>query len=370
MIYFDTAASYPVLPEVADTLKIAFLDHYANSSSSHLFGESVSKEIESVRELLADKIGAYPSEVVFTSGATESNNIALKSLIPIPAVKGKNHIITSKIEHKCIHSICNYLSSVGYEMEYITPDENAVVTSNSISKAIRPETALVSIMHVNNELGSVNPIQEIGAICEANDILFHTDAAQSFCKLDIDVDDMNIDILSLSGHKIGGPKGIGAVYVRDLRKRQLIPVIHGAGQEDGLRGGTVASPLISGFGKAIECFADYYETFKNDNSKEYFCEQLEKNGIDFRVNGENCLPHILSITLPGTNVPLLIRENENELSLAQGSACSSKEIEPSHVLSAIGLNRELADRTLRISFTLDVTTKELESLVEKIVANT
>ncbi len=296
MIYFDTAASYPVLPEVANTLKKAFAEHYANSSSSHLFGESISKEIESVRELLADKIGAYPSEIVFTSGATGSNNIALKSIIPIPVVKGKNHIITSEIEHKCIHSICNYLSSVGYELEYIAPDKNAVVTANSISKAIRPETALVSIMHVNNELGSVNPIQEIGVICEANDILFHTDAAQSFCKLDIGVDEMNIDILSLSGHKIGGPKGIGAIYIRDLRKRELVPVIHGAGQEDGLRGGTVASPLISGFGKAIECFPDYYETFKRTKAKEYFCEQLVKSGVDFEINGEGGLPHILSIT--------------------------------------------------------------------------
>jgi cysteine desulfurase len=195
-------------------------------------------------------------------------------------------------------------------------------------------------------------------------VLFHSDAAQSFQKIDIDVDDMNVDVMSLSAHKIGGPKGIGAIYIRDLRKKHLIPVIHGAGQEDGLRGGTVAAPLIVGFGKAIEVFSNYYEKFKSRHIKSYFVGQLKLNGIEYQINGSDlALESCISLTLPNINTDVFVRDNEFKLCLAQGSACSSKEIEPSHVLTALGLNRTLADHTFRISFPLDISTDDLDFLI-------
>jgi cysteine desulfurase len=369
MIYLDTAASYPLLPEVKECLIEAFESFYANSSSSHLLGEQVSEEVNKVREQIADEIGAYPSEIVFTSGATESNNIAFKSLLLGDEItKDKKHIVTTQIEHKCVFSICDYFKSLGYEISYVKPNKDGIIEVGSIKSAIRPDTALVSVMHVNNELGTINPIHEIGQACFDAGVLFHSDAAQSFQKVEIDVDDMNVDIMSFSAHKIGGPKGIGAIYIRDLRKKHLMPVIHGAGQEDGLRGGTVAAPLIVGFGKAVELFPSYYQDFKSKNIKSYFLEQLKLNDIKYNVNGSSvALESCLSLTLPLTNTDVLVRENMEELCLAQGSACSSKEIEPSHVLTAIGLNREAADQTFRISFPLDVKTSGINILIKEII---
>jgi len=368
MIYFDTAASYPTLPEVKLTLSKAFEALYANSASGHLLGEKVNTEINGIREQFADEIGAYPSEVIFTSGATESNNIAFKSLLFSDGMPNdKKHIITSEIEHKCIFSICQYLESLGYEVTYIKPNKRGIVTAESVKKLIRPETILVSIMHVNNELGTINPLTEIGKVCQQNKILFHSDAAQSFQKVEIDVDEFNVDLMSFSAHKIGGPKGIGAVYIRDLRDKQLVPVIHGAGQEQGVRGGTVAAPLIMGFGSAIDNFSKYYTGFKEKSSKEFLLSELEKHNVEFQINGGvDTLPSCLSLTLLSTDVALLIRDNEEEFCLAQGSACSSKEIEASHVLTAIGLTREQADKTLRISFPLDITKEDITKLADTI----
>lgn len=366
MIYLDTAASYPLLPEVKECLIHAFDNAYANSASSHTLGEQVSKHINEVRELLANEIGAYPSEIIFTSGATESNNIAFKSLLLTEAVKNKKHIVTTQVEHKCILAITEYLVTLGYEVTYVKPNSDGLITAQSIKEAIRPDTALVSVMHVNNELGTVNPIEEIGLLCFENEILFHSDAAQSFQKVEIDVDDLNVDIMSFSAHKVGGPKGIGAIYIRDLRHKQLTPVIHGAGQEEGIRGGTVAAPLILGFGKAIEVFQSYYSDFSANQIKKKFLEKLNFLDIQYIVNGINTLPHCISITFPNVDTETLIRDNENELCLAQGSACSSKEIEPSHVLTSIGLSREMADKTFRISFPLNITLCEIDFLVKEL----
>ncbi|KAF7762842.1 hypothetical protein PUND_b0133 [Pseudoalteromonas undina] len=368
MIYLDTAASYPILPEVKKSLMNAFESCYANSASSHFLGESALVKVNEVRELLAGEIGAFPSEVVFTSGATESNNVAFKSmLLGDETLRNKKHIVISSIEHKCIFAICDYFQNLGYEITLVDPDENGVIKAENVKAAVREDTALVSIMHVNNELGTINPISEIGEFCFSKGILFHSDAAQSFCKTEIDVDDMNVDVMSFSAHKVGGPKGIGAVYIRDLRKRNLLPVIHGAGQEEGLRGGTVATPLIIGFGKAIEVFQEAYSYFKNEDPKSYFLKKLNENKIEHTVNGNgSTLPHILSLSLQKANVSLLVRDNENSLCLAQGSACSSKEIEASHVLTALGLSREQAEHTFRISFTHEITCKDIDFLVQAI----
>ena len=368
MIYLDTAASYPLLFEVKQTLSKAFDSLYANSASSHLLGENVSIEINRVRKQLADEIGAYPSEIIFTSGATESNNIAFKSLLLGKDISPeKKHIVTSQVEHKCVFAICEHFKTIGYEITYVKPNKDGIVEAESVKKVIRPDTALVSVMHVNNELGTINPITEIGKVCFDAGILFHSDAAQSFKKIDIDVDDLNVDVMSFSAHKIGGPKGIGAVYIRDLRKKHLMPVIHGAGQEDGLRGGTVAAPLIVGFGKAIEVFSIYYQTFTSINAKGYLLELLSEYSIPYKINGKGkILPSCISLTLPSTNTRLLIRDYENYYCLAQGSACSSKEIEASHVLTALGLSRESADRTFRLSFPIDIKLSDINDLVATI----
>ncbi|MGI2205017.1 cysteine desulfurase family protein [Shewanella oncorhynchi] len=368
MIYLDTAASYPILPEVKLKLMDAFEHCYANSASSHQLGVTVQDKIDQVRGQIADSIGAYPSEIIFTSGATESNNIAFKSVLLGSSVqKGKKHIITSAIEHKCIFAICDYFKELGYDITFLKPDVQGMISARQVFDAITEFTVLVSIMHVNNELGTINPIEDIGQVCVDNEVLFHTDCAQSFGKLPINVDDANIDIMSISGHKIGGPKGIGAVYIRDLRHRNLLPVIHGAGQEQGIRGGTIAAPLILGLGSALEQFPRYYADFKNKKIKSYLLSKLIENSISYVVNGSlQALPHCVSLTLKNTNVPLMIRDNQTRLSLAQGSACSSKEIEASHVLSALGISREDAENTLRISFMLDATQEQIDVLVEAI----
>lgn len=368
MIYLDSAASYPVLPEVKVSLRDAFELCYANSASSHVLGEQVLKSIDKVREKLADEIGAYPSEIVFTSGATESNNIAFKSLLPISlTASNKKHIVIGATEHKCIFAICDYLKGSGYDISIVMPNTQGIVESKSIEKVMRDDTILVSVMHVNNELGTVNPILDIGEVCFKRGVLFHSDAAQSFCKTSINVDEMNVDMMSFSAHKIGGPKGIGAVYIRDLRKRNITPVIHGAGQEQGVRGGTIAAPLILGFGAAIEAFPRHYQGFSQNNIRSYLLEQLKASNINFKVNGKgNVLPHIVSLTLSNINIGLLIRDNEQNFCLAQGSACSSKDIEASHVLTALGLNREQAEQTFRISFTNDITYENIDYLVSAI----
>lgn len=369
MIYFDSAASYPVLPEVLNSLKHSFDFLYGNSTATHLKGIEAKQAIDNVRSQLAETIGAFDSEVVFTSGATESNNIALKSILQGNSeFNGKRHIITSSMEHKCVLVICSFLESMGFEVTYVKPNSVGVITKDAIAHAIRPDTALVSIMHVNNELGTINPIGEIGALCFEKGILFHADAAQSFLKLPIDVDEMNIDLMSFSAHKVGGPKGIGAVYIRDLRKRNLTPVIHGAGQEEGLRGGTVASPLISGFGMAIEHFPSYFKLLQNMALKTYLLNALSKAKIEFVTNGslETSLPNICSITLTKTDVSLLIRSTEAKFCLAQGSACSSKEIEPSNVLLSLGLLKEQADKTLRISFSHRNTFQDIDDFIKAV----
>jgi cysteine desulfurase len=239
MIYFDSAGSYKMLDEVVETIHEVSVSMFANPSSSHTLGEMQAKKIEEARDTIADIIGCYSSEIIFTSGATESNNLALKQILNL---EEKAHIITSATEHKCILSILNYIQKQGHEVTIIKPNPDGIIKLDSIKNALEANTKLVSIMHVNNELGVINPISEIGQLCFEHGILFHTDAAQSFGKLEIDVDDMNIDMMSISAHKIGGPKGIGALYVRDLRKKELLPVIHGAGQEYGVRGGTLPTP--------------------------------------------------------------------------------------------------------------------------------
>lgn len=364
MIYLDFAASTPVLPEVMEAMRPWFTDYYANPSSSHQMGRQAAEAIEQARVTIADEIGAYPSEIIFTSGATESNNLAIKGIAWANRDKGR-HIITSSIEHKCILAICNYLEKEGFEVTYVDPDHEGVIHPEKIQESIRPDTILVSVHHVNNELGTIQPVEQIGELCLDRGIPFHTDAAQSFGKLDIDVDDLNIDLMSVSGHKIYGPKGIGALYIRNIRERKIIPVIHGAGQELGLRGGSMATPLIVGFANAITYFDKNNFKEKCNSFIEAVYNQDSKTPI--QINGHsNRIQNILSVTFPNLRADSFINQYKNIYSLSKGSACTSLEIKPSHVLERIGLNRENSDNTFRLSFGYSQAIGSLNSFLEHI----
>jgi cysteine desulfurase len=366
MIYFDSAASYPILPEALTELQKGFITHFANPSSAHKAGEAAAKEIELAREIIADAIGALPSEIVFTSGATESNNLAIKSHFYEPANREKRHLLISSIEHKCVHAVADYLQrKANVSVSVVQPNKRGVITREDVEKALRYDTSLVSVMHLNNELGTMNPIDEIGALCFERGIKLHSDAAQSFLKLPINVDDMNVDYLSISAHKVGGPKGIGAVYIRARRTRDIEPLVHGAGQEEGLRGGTLPTPLISSFGKAVKSFPSAYETLRAAKLKQLLLEKLTGFGVAYKVNGDS-IDSLVSLTLPECDVSALMRETADRFSLATGSACSSKEIEASHVLMAIGLGRELAEKTVRVSFSHLLQPSHIEQLAEQI----
>jgi len=339
--YYDYAASTPVSTEVFKAMLPWQSDSFANPSAAHIEAEKASNAIKQVREIIADAIGAMPSEVVFTSGASESNNLAIKGLA-FKRLEEKGHLITSSIEHKCVLNTCGFLESIGFDVTYLTPNVSGLISAQQVQEAIRPNTFLITVHHVNNELGTVQPIEEIGNVAFEHGIPFHTDAAQSFCKLDIDVDDMNIDMLSLSGHKIYGPKGIGALYIRDARDSELVPIIHGGGQELGLRGGTSPTPLIVGLGAAVEHFpgsaSEQQKTFEQEIHQYHF----SRNG------GDNVLSSTWNITFSDDDEVKRFAKEQAWL-VSQGSACNAMSNTPSHVLSAIGLSEDESRRTYRIS---------------------
>ncbi|MCA0936668.1 cysteine desulfurase [Vibrio alginolyticus] len=339
--YFDYAASTPVSQLVIDAMKPWQNDNFANPSSAHQAGRESSQAIQQSREIIAEKIGALPSEIIFTSGASEANNLALKG-VAFQHLEKKGHIITSSIEHKCILNTCAFLESIGFEVTYITPDSSGQIDPSAVLNALRSDTILISIHHVNNELGTIQPIEAFGAIAFENDIPFHTDAAQSFCKCDIDVDDMDIDMLSLSGHKIYGPKGIGALYVRNARDSKLVPLIHGGGQEGGMRGGTSPTPLIVGLAAAVKHFP-----IEPSGQERHFLNVIQT--FDWvRNGGEHVVPTTWSITFQ-SDAEVKRFTQEHPWLISQGSACNALSNVASHVLTSIGLDEEQARRTYRIS---------------------
>ncbi len=339
--YYDYAASTPVVDAVLDAMSPWQSESYANPSAAHAEAEKATKAIQQARDIIADKIGAMPSEIIFTSGASESNNLAIKG-VAFKHLEDKGHIITSSIEHKCILNTCGFLEDIGFEVTYLEPNRDGIISAESVANAIQPNTLLISIHHVNNELGCVQPIEKIGEVAFDNNIPFHTDAAQSFCKLDIDVDDMNIDMLSLSGHKIYGPKGIGALYVRDARDTGLVPLIHGGGQELGIRGGTSPTPLIVGLAAAVENFPVEPSAQQSEFEEIIREYQFSRNG------GSDLVSTTWNITFSDDNEVKRFLKEQAWL-VSQGSACNALSNKPSHVLTAIGLTDREARRTFRVS---------------------
>jgi len=375
-IYLDYAATTPTDPRVVDAMLPYFTTMFGNAASrTHVFGWQAEEAVEAARGEIAAVIGADAKEITWTSGATEANNLAIKGAAEFLRESGKKHVITAVTEHKAVLDTCKYLERHGAEVTYLPVDELGLVSAAQIEAAIRPDTAICSIMFVNNETGVVQPIAEIGAVCRKHGVLFHTDAVQAFGKIPIDVDAMNIDLLSMSAHKIYGPKGVGALYVRRRRPRvRLAPQIHGGGHERGNRSGTLNVPGIVGFGWAAKLAREEMagEAASILELREYLRNRLMTEVPHATLNGslERRVPGILNISFAYVEGESLLM-GLKEVAISSGSACTSASLEPSYVLKAMGLNDELAHSSLRISIGRFTTREELDHiamLIEREVA--
>lgn len=369
-IYLDYSATTPVDPRVAARMAECLTNEgvFGNAASrSHAFGWEAEAAIEEARQNVADLINADPREIVWTSGATESDNLAIKGVAHFNARKGK-HIITSKIEHKAVLDSCRQLEREGYEVTYLDPDSDGVTSAEAVADAIREDTTLVSIMHVNNEIGVINDVAAIGEVCRQRGVVFHVDAAQSAGKVPIDLAAMKVDLMSFSAHKIYGPKGMGALYVRRKPRVRLEAQMHGGGHERGMRSGTLATHQIVGMGEA---FRIAREEMKEENERILALRTRLWEGLKdieaVHVNGS--LTQRVSGNL---NASLAYVEGESlimalkELALSSGSACTSASLEPSYVLRALGLADELAHSSLRFSIGRFTTEEEVDFTIEKV----
>ena len=351
-IYMDYAATTPIDGRVAKLMS-RYMDIegvFGNPASrTHEFGWQAEEAVENARVQVAKVLNADPREIVWTSGATESDNLAIKGLAE---KTDKNHIITSKIEHKAVLDTCHFLEEKGFNVTYLQPDSKGCCSADQVERALTDETFIVSLMHVNNELGAINDIAKIGKVCSNRDVVFHVDAAQSFGKMPIDVRALGIDMISISAHKIYGPKGIGVLFVNRESNIGLQPMIHGGGHEFGMRSGTLATHQIVGIGEASELM--YLEGRKDFDSHLRFREILfsSLNQIpDIHINSdlETSIPSIINVSFADVNGETLMSALDN-VALSSGSACNSELVEPSYVLKGIGLSNELADSALRFSF--------------------
>ncbi len=345
-LYLDSASTTPVDPRVIEAMLPYFSEIFGNASSNHIYGKQAKNAIEVAREQVARLINADNKEIIFTSGATESINLAIKGFVEANVDKG-NHIITVKTEHKAVLSTCEYLETKGFEVTYLDVNENGLVSLDELTSAIRNTTLLIAVMYVNNEIGVIQPISEIGKIARNHNICFFCDATQAVGKINLDVEIDYIDMLCFSGHKLNGPKGIGVLYKKS--NLELTPLFHGGGQENGLRSGTYNTPLIVGLGKACEIIThELTEIISNLLEKRNELENYyEKNNIGL-VNFKhvNRAPHILSITLNKDNAEDHLILNAKEFSASTGSACNSSVISESHVLIALKKKKN----NIRISF--------------------
>ena len=363
LVYFDYAATCPVDPRVAAKMQDCLLidGTFGNPASrSHEFGWKADEAVEKARLHVANLVNADSREIVWTSGATESDNLAIKGVARFYKDRG-NHIITSKIEHKAVLDPCRQLEREGFEITYLDPDENGVISLENIQKHVKDTTILLSIMHINNELGAVNDIEKIGKFTRENNIIFHVDAAQSTGKLPIDLSKLEVDLMSFSGHKTYAPKGIGALYVRRKPRVRLEALIHGGGHERGFRAGTLPTHQIVGMGEAYKIAA---EEMEQDNSKikklsEIFWNEI--SGIEeIYLNGsfENKVPNITNVSfayIEGESLIMALKD----VAVSSGSACTSASLEPSYVLRALGRADELAHSSIRFSFGRFTTEEEV-----------
>jgi cysteine desulfurase len=354
-IFLDYAASTPTDSAVADVMQqhLCLGGVFANPASrGHVYGWQADEAVETARAELASILNADPREIVWTSGATESDNLAIKGLISRGLRLGRKHIVTSAIEHKAVLDTCAWMETQGFAITYLMPDENGVITPEQVASAIRGDTLVVSLMQVNNELGSISDLGRIASICREQGVLSHTDAAQSFGKVPVDVQVLGVDMLSLSGHKIYGPKGIGALYVRRQDGLALDAQIHGGGHEMGMRSGTLPTHQIVGLAAAAKLMQAQMssETQRIDMLRDRFVSHLQQiPEVHLNSPITQSIPHIVNVAFGGVDGETLLLALNN-IAVSTGSACNSASVEPSHVLTGIGMSRELADASLRFSF--------------------
>ncbi len=368
MIYLDNAATTRTAPEVVEAMLPYFSELYGNASTVYEFGGKSKEAVSKARETIAHAIGAKDNEIYFTAGGSESDNWALKATAEAYRDKGK-HIITSKIEHHAILHTCEWLEKNGFEVTYLDVDEFGVVKLEELKKAIRPDTILISIMFANNEIGTIEPVAEIGKIAREHGVLFHTDAVQAFGQVPINVDELNIDMLSSSGHKLNGPKGIGFLYIRKGIK--IRSFLHGGAQERKRRAGTENVPGIVGFGKAVElALATMQErTSREIELRDHLMNRVLKEIPFTRVNGDrtNRLPNNVNLCFQFVEgESLLIMLDMKGICGSSGSACTSGSLDPSHVLLAIGLPHEIAHGSLRLTLGADTTMEDIDYTVDAV----
>lgn len=369
-IYLDNAATTKVYPEVVEAITPYFTECYGNPSSIYTFASEAAKAVDEARETIAGIIGAKPNEIYFTGGGSESDNWALKTTAEAYKSKG-NHIITSKIEHHAILHTCEWLEKNGFEVTYLDVDETGLVKLDELEAAIKDNTILISIMAANNEIGTIEPIAKIGEIAHKHGVLFHTDAVQAYCHVPIDVNEMNIDLLSASGHKVGAPKGVGFMYMRRGLKNKSF--IHGGAQERGKRAGTTNVPGIVGMAKASQITSEYMKAHHKEMEelRDYLIDRIVAEVPYSRVNGnrESRLPNNANFCfqfIEGESL-LLLLDNKG-ICGSSGSACTSASLDPSHVLLAIGLPHEIAHGSLRLTLSGEITKEDIDYTIDSVKA--
>lgn len=370
MIYLDNAATTKVADSVVDAMLPYFKEYYGNASSIYQLGAKSKEALDESREYIAGTLGAKTNEIYFTAGGSESDNWAIKATADAYAQKGK-HIITSAIEHHAVLYTCEYLEKHGYEVTYVGVDENGVIKLDELKAAIRPDTILISVMFANNEIGTIQPIKEIGEIAKEHDILFHTDAVQAYAQVPINVDEMHIDMLSASGHKLNGPKGIGFLYIRKGIK--IRSFVHGGQQERGRRAGTENIPGIVGLAAAAKrSFSMLEEKMQKEiELRDYLINRIEAEIPYCRLNGDRKkrLPNNVNFSfqfIEGESMLILL--DSKGIAASSGSACTSGSLDPSHVLLAIGLPHEIAHGSLRLTLSEENTKEEMDYVVEQLTA--
>ncbi len=364
-IYLDYSATTPIRPEVLEAMHAYFMDIFGNASSIHTFGQEARKALEESREKVAKILGALPEEVVFTSGGTEATNLAIKGGLRSKRIRG-NQVITSSIEHHATLNTCQQLEREGFKVVYLPPDQHGKLDPGDVERAITDKTVLISIIHANNEVGTIQPVEEIGEIARDKGVLFHTDAVQSVGKIPVNVDDLNVDFLSLSGHKVYGPKGIGALYVR--KGVSFEPLFQGGHHERNRRPGTENIPSIVGLARALELAGEEMDhvSSKINNLRDTFWEAIETQIEGAHINGHprDRIPSILNVSFDGVaGDSIIINLDLKGIAASTGSACTSGALEPSHVLLAMGVSRGRVQGAVRFSLGRETTQEELDYTV-------
>jgi len=371
-IYLDGHATTPLDERVLAAMLPYFTEHFGNPSSiNHFYGWEAEAAVKQARQVLAEAIHAIPEEIIFTSGATEANNLAIKGVAEAYFQKGR-HIVTVQTEHSAVLDPCQYLQSLGFEVTFLPVQSDGLIDLTQLEQALRPDTILVSVMAANNEIGVLQPLAEIGAICRDRQVLFHTDAAQAIGKLPLDVEAMKIDLLSMTAHKVYGPKGIGALYVKRRHPRvQLTPQLHGGGHERGMRSGTLYPPQIVGFAKAVEIglAEQVTETARLTELRQKLWQHLSQlDGIHLNGHSTQRLPGNLNISVEGVDGAALLLGLQPVMAVSSGSACSSTTTAPSHVLTALGHSEQLAYASVRFGIGRFNTADEIDKVSQYAIA--